>query len=204
MTIAFCPSFDIENYTLTTTYAACCCAKVLEKQCNAKIYIKWVNDLFNGLGKVAGILTETSTLPSKNGKPWVIVGIGINVFEPLLGYPDNIAAHVSSLFKATDSQKLNSNDLRAKIIANVVQSFFAQESSIPQKTYLEYYRKHSLLTNKEVEVEEAAHTFKAKVLGINNDFSLRLLLEDGSERNLIDGEARIPSAKILQHQKLIY
>jgi BirA family transcriptional regulator, biotin operon repressor / biotin---[acetyl-CoA-carboxylase] ligase len=196
MTLAFKPPFGQENFTLVTTYAAVVCAQAIEKTCNTKIRIKWVNDIFNELGKIGGILTETINTSGKLEDQWIIVGIGINIFEPLLGYPDHLVDHISSIYGARAIHNLNSNDIRAQIIADTVNSFMDGLSVIPLKPHLSEYRQRSFLTNKIVEIEENDSCYKAKVIGTDDDFALHILLEDGTERTLIDGEAKIPSSKM--------
>ena len=236
MSLVFKPEFETQAFTLITTYAATVCASTIEKICNCKIRIKWVNDLFNDMGKIAGILTESQYLPiqhscgapegegtqnnqaavavktgaleqagtpNENGTleqaatPWIIVGIGINVFEPLLGYPDCLASHISSLYKAGDIHNIDSDKLRAKIIANIANTFIENCEQIPSKAHLAQYRKRSFIEGLKVQITEQKTQYSAKVLCINDDFSLQVLLEDGSEKSLIDGQVKIPSHAFL-------
>ncbi len=198
MTLAFKPPFEQKDFTYITTYAATKCACAIENTCDTKIKIKWVNDIYNELGKIGGILTETINPTGKNEDQWIIVGIGINIFEPLLGYPDHLVNHISSIYNSRAIQNLNSNDIRAQIIAKTVNSFMNDLNLIPLKPHLNEYKKRSLLTNKIVEIEENGNSFQAKVISIDDNFALHVLLEDGTERKLVDGQVRIPSSKMRQ------
>lgn len=55
-------------------------ARVLDRYADAPIGLKWPNDLFVGIGKLAGILVEARWRASRID--WVAIGIGVNVREP--------------------------------------------------------------------------------------------------------------------------
>ena len=71
-----------------TPMAAVAVSRTLDKIFGVKTRIKWVNDVYLDGKKVCGILTKAQ---SKNGKTdFIVVGIGINLFAPEGGFPDDI------------------------------------------------------------------------------------------------------------------
>ena len=45
-------------------------------------------------------------------------------------------------------------------------------------------------------VEQGRESFRALVLGVNDDLTLQVQLEDGSQRALSHGEVHIPSSQL--------
>ena len=62
-----------------TPFVAVAAARVIERLTGASIGIKWVNDLYIGEKKLAGILTEGVASASDDGSCTLVIGIGINV-----------------------------------------------------------------------------------------------------------------------------
>ena len=80
--------FGINDLTLITSAAAVAVVESIEKITHVQSEIKWVNDILLNNKKIAGILTETKI--AHNNVPYVIVGIGINVFPSKVGFPKEL------------------------------------------------------------------------------------------------------------------
>lgn len=89
-----------------TPMAAVAVSRVLDKNFGVNTRIKWVNDVYLDGKKICGILTKAQ---SKNGETdFIIVGIGINLFAPEGGFPEeirNTAGFVSEAYDETLRQK---------------------------------------------------------------------------------------------------
>lgn len=89
-----------------TPMAAVAVSRVLDKNFGVETRIKWVNDVYLDGKKICGILTKAQ---SKNGETdFIIVGIGINLFAPEGGFPEDIkntAGFVSDIYNETLRQK---------------------------------------------------------------------------------------------------
>ena len=71
-----------------TPMAAVAVSRVLDRNFGVKTRIKWVNDVYLDGKKVCGILTKAQ---SKDGRTdFIVVGIGINLFAPEGGFPEDI------------------------------------------------------------------------------------------------------------------
>ena len=187
------PQFSPEECSLITSYAACCLANTIEECTGCTASIKWVNDVFVNGHKVSGILTEASFSAENMQLSYAVVGIGVNVMTPKNGFAEgsrDIAGALSDLNK-------DEGDLRARLIAGTVNRFMEHYADIPRKPHLEEYRTRSLLTGKRVHVVEGKNEFDAQVLGVNDDFTLRVQLENGQTRALESGEVHIPSSQLI-------
>ena len=105
-----------------TSYAAVAVSSAISEVCHIETGIKWVNDIYLGDKKICGILAE-SVSASAETIGTVVVGIGINVYEPsaipadlqdIIGYiyptdskNNNHASDKTTDENATDAQKKN-------------------------------------------------------------------------------------------------
>ena len=152
-----------------------------------------MNDVFVDGCKVSGILSEASFDAETQSVAYVVVGIGVNVIEPEGGFDDetNIAGAL-----VDDSD--DANTLRCHIVADTVNRFMRDYERIPSMPHLADYRARSLLDGRHVEVHAGIETFEAQVIGIDDDFTLRVRLDSGEERNLTSGEVHIPSTQLAE------
>ena len=71
------PSLPAAQTPLTTVAMALAAAEACEEVADVSPLVKWPNDLVVGEGKLAGILGERVS-PTADGRPAVVVGIGVN------------------------------------------------------------------------------------------------------------------------------
>ena len=186
------PTFSLEDVALVTSFAAVAVAEAIESVFGLPVQIKWVNDIFVEGHKVCGILTEAS-FDAENGQlAYAVVGIGINVFTPVGGFPGDVA----EVAHAISPQHTDADDTRARLVAAIVNTFMEGYPDVPARPHLAAYRARSLLDGRSVEVFEGPLNYRAKVLGINDDLTLQVQLSDGTERALISGEVHIPSDQL--------
>ena len=186
------PDFRTADASLITSYAACCLAQTIDELFDCNAQIKWVNDVFVNGRKVSGILTEASFSAENMQLSHLIVGIGVNVMTP----PDGFAKDAQDIAGALTTLACDRHDLRARLVAGTVNRMLDGLADVPGKPHLDDYRKRSLLTGKHVAIEEGKKRYMATVLGVDDDFSLRVELEDGSTKTLIAGDVHIPSSQL--------
>ena len=173
------PDLPAEKTVFITTAAAVAMCKAIEKTTDKKPKIKWVNDIFIDGKKACGILTEAVF---ENGKiKYAVLGVGINVFEPDGGFPEeikNIAGAVSNDYK---------NGLRELIAAE-----FLNELALidPEKTSKEY-KKRSFVIGKKITVINAGTSYDAIAEDIDENCCLMIKKEDGEKTALSSGEISI-------------
>ncbi|MCD8199579.1 MAG: biotin--[acetyl-CoA-carboxylase] ligase [Coriobacteriaceae bacterium] len=184
------PDFALEEVTFITTFAAVCATQAIEELFDVEVAIKWINDLFVDGRKVGGILTEASFDAETRGLAYVACGIGINVFTPAGGFPEDLAPACTAL---TDETR-DVADLRSRLIAGTVDRFLDGYGRIESRPHLEEYRRRSFLTGRDVQIEAQGGPQSVHVEGIADDFSLLVKDENGDKRALRSGEVHIPAA----------
>ncbi len=152
-----------------TTAAAVFTAMAIERAICRKMKIKWVNDIYNEYGKVAGILTETVSL---NGKNAIIVGIGINIGDG--DFPDDLKAIASSIGEIDEAQ-------RQAIVDDIVEALLIHADAPTDTGYMDEYRKRFMLKGAHVELLCAGECVgEGEILGVSDDGGL-IFLRDGKE-----------------------
>ncbi|MBQ8596435.1 MAG: biotin--[Lachnospiraceae bacterium] len=179
MSLLLHPGAPAGEVHMLTTLAAAAVAKALEKVSQKETRIKWVNDILVDGKKVVGILTETAGTLTDGCFDYVIVGIGINVYEPVGGFPEEIRDVAGAVFSGEDVQAAGSSvttepenesriqkenagirdncgsdqqNFRSRIAAETIKQFMEYYKVFPQKSYLEEYRSRSFLIGKEVRI----------------------------------------------------
>ncbi len=157
-----------------TTAAAVCTVKAIEKTTGKKMKIKWVNDIYNERGKVAGILTET--VPTKQGIA-VIVGIGINIGKE--DFPEELKAIAASIGEISESQ-------RESIINNITELLLSHAQSTEKYSHMEEYRERSMLIDSEIDIFKAGEKIDSgRVIGIENDGGLVYIPDEKTEPKIL-------------------
>ncbi len=183
MSILLRPDIAVTDAILVTTCAAVSVCKAIEKVSNKKAEIKWVNDIYLGGKKACGILTEAA-LNVESGKPeYVVLGIGINLFEGENGFPDDIKDIATAVF---DSQK-EAEKYKNELVAHILDFFFEYYTRLTDKTFFEEYRNRMFLISKPIKVL-ANPEYDAVVLDIDSEFRLKIRLENSEEKLLNSGE----------------
>ena len=168
------PDEQAEDSTAVTAKAAVALAKSVESLSKCETKIKWVNDLYLGGKKLAGILVEGET--KENGKiAYQVVGMGINV------YKNAISDEISEIATSIEGE-LNRVPDRCALAAEIVKNFLFADSH-----YYEEYIARSFVIGKEVTVIKLTESYSAKVIDINTDFSLTIKHSGKTER-LFSGE----------------
>ena len=152
-------------------------ARAIESLCKCKIQIKWVNDLYLGGKKLAGILTE-GEINSEGKMPYQVVGMGINVYKNAIS--DEISGIATSL-----ENEINDVPDRAGLAAKIIAEFLN-----PGGDYYSEYKSRLFVIGRDITVIKLSESYKARVTGLNPDFSL-LIDRDGKEENLFTGEISI-------------
>ena len=160
--------------TATTARAAVTLAKATESLSDCDIKIKWVNDLYLGGKKLAGILTEGEM--GKDGKiAYQVVGMGINV------YKNAISDEISNIATSIEGEKGIGVD-RSKLAAAIINHHLNYSGDF----YTEY-KSRSFIIGRRVTVMKLSESYEAEVVDIDSDFSL-IIERDGKQERLFTGE----------------
>lgn len=137
-----------------------------------KTQIKWPNDIFVDGKKIAGILTENHFSADGKSVDYSIVGIGININNPIGEELGDIAI---------SAKQVLGKDLDKE---SVLMTFLFNLSG---KESFENYKKYSLVIGKSITVTQGENQYEAEACDVLSDG--RLLLSDG--RKLSSAEVKI-------------
>ena len=182
------PTIPIDEATAVTAAAAVAVAEAMEKLAGKEVQIKWVNDIYINDKKVCGILTEGVFDMENRRLGQVILGIGINLMEPLEGFPSELIPSAGGVFKEGEAPK----DSKNLLIAEILLRFWPYYKNLQGKSFLTGYRQRSMVTGKDILIIRGQETpRKAKALYIDENFHLIVEREDGEIEHLSSGEVSI-------------
>lgn len=176
--------FRLEAPKLITVAAAIAAARAIEGLSGRKTQIKWVNDIYIDGKKVSGILAEG--IMGANGLESVVVGTGVNLFEPKGGFPDEIADRAAYVFEGCH----DAENRRAELAKAILDEFYELYARLGEREYMREYRERSYLTGSRVEFEHDGK-MAGVVKDIDDDAALIVALDDGKEVRLSAGEVSV-------------
>lgn len=188
MSILLRPSFSVGESVRITSAAAAAVCMALEEVCGAEARIKWVNDVYIGGKKAAGILTEASFGLENGALEYAVVGIGVNVYEPEGGFPEELRDIAGAVLEKPQP------DMRNRLCAAITRKFTEIYRQLPDSGYMSEYRKRLMWRGEEILImsgADGAVTKPAVMLGTDDMCGLLVRYEDGSEGVVSSGEISI-------------
>jgi possible biotin--[acetyl-coA-carboxylase] ligase len=149
-----------------------------------ELSIKWVNDLFYKGKKLVGILAE-GQLSDSSSLAYCIMGIGINLFLPESGFPEELSGIAGTLFDYHEEKKETIN--RNQFLASILFHYF---SLLDQDKVEEEYRKENILLTKDILFTENHQEYRGRVEAILEDGSLSVRCQEGSMKIVSSGEVK--------------
>ncbi|MBE6684264.1 MAG: biotin--[acetyl-CoA-carboxylase] ligase [Ruminococcaceae bacterium] len=184
MTLVYVTEKPLIDAVSITTAAAAMVAEAIESVSEAPMKIKWVNDIYNDYGKVAGILAETVSMEDRLA---VIVGIGINTGIP--EFPEEIQDIASSIGELDGKEGL--------LIAKITDGLLRYAETHKDRSYMNAYRERFMLAGKNVDlIKGGERTGGGSVVGVDDNGGL-LLLPDGQAEVMTvqSGEVSVRESK---------
>lgn len=178
-TVVLRPSKDVQDSLLLTTAAAVAAVRGVEEVCRVALSIKWMNDLYLNEKKVGGILTEAVTDFESGAIEFVVVGIGLNLYEPENGFPKELQKKAGAIL-AKDTP-VDRSALMAAIVNNLLEE--AQKEEISP-----LYRERNIVPGKKVTVTTSHREYDGEALEILPDGRLVVRDEKGREESLAFGD----------------
>ncbi len=153
--------------------------------------IKWVNDIYYNERKISGILTEASTSIEDGRLAYLVIGIGVNLYEPYEGFPEDIKDKAGALIASRQDP-----NLKNKLYAAMITEFYKDYKLPDRYPYLQGYRDRSFLIGNYVKITPNLENDKlparyAKVVGIDDTCRLLVRYDDGKEEALFSGEVSV-------------
>lgn len=169
---------DLEPFTMM---AASSITKAISRLTGIDTQIKWVNDIYLGQKKIAGIITEAITSVETGLITDVIIGIGLNFF--IKDFPDDLNSKAGSLFSVQPTVTRN------QLIIEIWKLF----TEVPVKDHIKVYKDKSLVLNRQVTFMENDTLISGKAIAITDEGHLVIRLESGQEKILRSGEISLSS-----------
>jgi BirA family biotin operon repressor/biotin-[acetyl-CoA-carboxylase] ligase len=152
---------ELRDVISVTTFAAYAVATSIERSTKKQMRIKWVNDVYDGRGKVSGILVETIKADARLG---VVVGIGINVGD--VDFPDEISTVASSIGEV-DTHKA------ADIIVDAVTKLLEYSKDHTDRSFMNEYRSRLMMVGEQVTLTaDGEQVMSGTMLGVDDDGGL--------------------------------
>ena len=181
------PQIAPSNAYLLTVAAAVSMKRAIFHIFDKETQIKWVNDIYFNGKKFCGILTESAIEKSASLK-YAVLGIGINIYPPENGYPEEFAYKTTNLKEFTDSFP---DDFKNKLLSKFLEEFFSIYENLENKEYVKEYRDSSCVTGKEIEILSGEHKGYASAIEIDDDANLLVKLKNGEIVSLSSGDISI-------------
>ena len=183
MSILVKPDIKPDGCVMLTPMAAVAAAEAIENITHRDdIKIKWVNDIYIGLKKSCGILTQASVSPSGRCLKYAVVGTGMNVYEPVGGFDESIKDTACAISKEI---KIG---LRNALSAEFIRYFFKYYDDIENKAFLSGYKERSCVIGRDVTVIRANRQLAATALDIDENCRLKVKYPSGEIEYLSTGE----------------
>lgn len=179
------PHMKAESMVFVTAMTAVAMARAIERTVNADARIKWVNDIFVRGKKVCGILCE-SAFGADALSEYVVIGAGVNITEPFGGFPADISAVAGALLPYGNRQ-----ELRSSLAAAFLEELFSDYARLDSRSFLDEYRRRSMVTGKNVSVISPLLTRHGKAIAIDDDCRLVVRLDDGTTEHVSTGEISV-------------
>ncbi len=155
---------------------------------DARLQVKWPNDVFIEGRKVAGILCESASEPDR--VQYAVVGIGVNVNLAQHDFPSAIADTAGSLrmFCKHDIER----PLLAAATLNIFESVYEEWTGSGLEGLLEELEAVSFLRGRQVVVETPRGQRLGRVRGMTEMGALRLEVADGEREEIVYcGDVRV-------------
>ena len=170
---------DIIMDSLISLVAAVSISEIVERYARNRVEIKWPNDIYISDKKVAGILLE-GRLPD-----YVVIGVGINVNQK--EFVGEYRKEPTSLLLETGTE-ININYLKESVYQQMVSNLTEYTSN--KEKFLEYFKNHNYLLNKNVSFVYNKQTFNGIVNGVDESFNI-VIKNNGKEYHISSGEIEL-------------
>ncbi|MFQ6818497.1 MAG: biotin--[acetyl-CoA-carboxylase] ligase [Blautia sp.] len=120
-----------------------------------------------------------------------LLGIGINVYPPENGFPEELKNIAGAVFSEA------MGDGKNRLAAAFLNCFMALCQSLEDSSYIQEYRERSFLIGREILVLLPEGTKKASALDVDGECRLIVRYKDGTVAALDSGEVRVQERKHL-------
>ncbi|HEL2059821.1 TPA: bifunctional biotin--[acetyl-CoA-carboxylase] ligase/biotin operon repressor BirA [Streptococcus suis] len=181
MSLRLSPNVPFLEFKPYTILAAAAVVKAIQSLCDLDVQIKWVNDIYLGQKKVAGILTEAISSMENQRVTDVIIGVGINVH--IDDFPKELKQFAGNLF---DDQP---HFTRNQLITAIWKAFLETD----EKDLIALYKEKSLVVGQQVSFVENQVEFRGTAIAVTDTGNLVIQLDNGKAKIISSGEISLTS-----------
>ncbi len=176
---------NLAVFNFLTVIVAVALKESIEEIFDVRVGIKWVNDIYIGDKKCAGILSEAVICPKTLKTENAIIGIGVNLFEPKNGYNEDIKEIATAVSK-------NVEDGACRLIASVINKFnyYFKNFDILKEEIFSKYQDYSIMLGRTVEIIGRNGTM-ATCIAIDDECRLVVEHHNGVKETLYFGEVSL-------------
>jgi BirA family biotin operon repressor/biotin-[acetyl-CoA-carboxylase] ligase len=182
------PNSPQATWTRITTLTALAVSEAIESVTGVYAGIKWPNDILVNSHKVAGILAETGTSPTRGA--FLIVGIGLNVNQT--DFPPELASKAAALRQILGGKVVNRAALAAKIIDRL--GFWIERMEQGFELALKVVTLRSTVLGKQLTLHSGTMSATGTAEALDENGGLLLRLADGELRAFSAGEVSLRGA----------
>ena len=181
------PDLPPERFLPVTTLAGVAVCDAVEKLCGVRPKLKWPNDPVLHGRKLAGVLTEL--VIGEDGKPAIVLGIGVNLSQREADFTPDVAAIATSL--VAEGFDISCETLAAALLKELDRMY--QNLLLGDlEHWLQRYRQDCINLGKTVQLlHPDGRRETAQAVGIDADFGLVVRLADGREEVIRSGEVSV-------------
>lgn len=179
------PQLALNEITAITPLSGLAVCKAIRAYTGLDCKIKWPNDIIVGNKKLVGILTEISA--EFDAVEYTVTGIGINVGQT--EFPEEIAYKATSILLET-GKNIDKNDFLAYVVDCIDKELFSNNLRLTQQA-LDEYTALCATINRNVSFTRGDQTLSGVAVGIESDGELKVMLQDGTIRNINSGEVTV-------------
>lgn len=180
------PDKEFKGGPYLTCMAAVSVMEAIKEVYQIDCGIKWVNDIYIGDKKCAGILTEASIDFESGSISHAVVGVGINILEPEGGYPKEIKKIACAINESIPDGK---NRLVATIVNKLYENI--EWFDMDKSNVMDRYKAGSILIGKKVIVKRESGDKTARCITITDEGYLVVEYADGVQEELFFGEVSL-------------
>jgi len=190
MSIILRPKISADKCVNITAATAVAVSQAIEETSGVKTGIKWVNDIYVGDKKCAGILTEASIDIENGGVQYVVVGIGVNLCPPKGGFDKEIEEIACGVY-----EKEYPKGYKARLCAEIINNVFEMLENLEKRAYLAEYKAKSIIIGKDVDVYVGDRVVCGIATDIDENANLIVTDSQGLTYTFNSGEARVRKAE---------
>lgn len=182
------PDLPPERLLPVTALAGVAVCDAVERVCGVRPGLKWPNDMVLNGKKLCGILTEMGLDAER--RPWLVVGIGINVSQTAEDFSPEVASIATSL--AAELRKEVSRPALAAALIEALDRLYAALMSGDLSVYLRAYRRACVNIGKTVQLIHADGSRElAEAVDVDDAFGLTVCTAGGERRTVRSGEVSV-------------